>query len=148
MKVSRSAILVYSAQQMYDIVADIERYPEFLKWCDEVTMLDSRGDMLTARMHIAYGKLNIRFTTRNQNLPGEKIALTLVDGPFSNLDGIWEFKQLGTSSCKVSVNMSFRFDTSFAPGILGKVFEKVIVMQLEAFQQRAQQLYGSSTLLS
>ncbi|MFT7526090.1 MAG: ribosome-associated toxin RatA of RatAB toxin-antitoxin module [Arenicella sp.] len=144
MKISRSALLAYSAQQMYKIVADVQQYPDFLNWCDEVTVLDEQENTVTARMHIAYSKLNIRFTTRNQNTPTDSIAMSLVDGPFSNFDGLWQFKQLGDSASKVSIEMNFNFDNSLAPNILGKVFEKVISMQLESFQKRAQQLHGKS----
>ena len=144
MKISRSALLSYSAQQMYEIVADVQRYPDFLNWCDEVTVLDEQENSVTARMHIAYSKLNIRFTTRNQNTPNDSIAMSLVDGPFSDLDGLWQFKQLGDCASKVSIEMTFNFDNSLAPNIFGKVFEKVISMQLESFQKRAQQLHGKS----
>jgi ribosome-associated toxin RatA of RatAB toxin-antitoxin module len=145
MKISRSALLAYSAQQMYEIVADVQQYPDFLNWCDEVTVLGEQENIVTARMHIAYSKLNIRFTTRNQNTPTDSIAMSLVDGPFSSFDGLWQFKQLGDCASKVSIEMNFNFDNSLAPNILGKVFEKVISMQLESFQKRAQQLHGKST---
>lgn len=146
MKISRSALLSYSAQQMYEIVADIQQYPDFLNWCDEVTVISAQGNNVTARMHIVYSKLNIRFTTRNQNTPNESIAMSLVDGPFSSLDGLWQFKYLDDFASKVSIEMSFDFDKSLAPSVFGKVFEKVISMQLDAFQKRAQQLHGNNTL--
>ena len=144
MKISRSALLSYSAQQMYEIVADIQQYPNFLNWCDEVTVIDAQQNIVTARMHIAYSKLNIRFTTRNQNTPNDSIAMSLVDGPFSSLDGLWQFKELDDFASKVSIEMTFKFDNSLAPSVLGKVFEKVISMQLDAFQKRAQQLHGTN----
>ncbi|NNC98845.1 MAG: type II toxin-antitoxin system RatA family toxin [Gammaproteobacteria bacterium] len=144
MKVSRSALLPYSATQMYDIVTDIQSYPDFLNWCESVELLAEDEGEVIARLNISTAKLNLHFTTRNVNKPGESITLTLVDGPFSQLTGQWQFKALSHDACKVSVDMNFEFDRSLVPAVFGNVFGKLISMELDAFQQRAQQLYGKA----
>ena len=142
MKVSRSALLPYSASQMYTIVADIRTYPEFLNWCEVVEIIDEQEFEVVAKLKISYSKLNIQLTTRNQNIPNERIVMSLVEGPFSSLEGVWAFKRLSPNACKVSINMQFDFDRSVVSNVFSKVFEKVISMQLDAFQKRAQKIYG------
>jgi ribosome-associated toxin RatA of RatAB toxin-antitoxin module len=142
MQVSRSALLPYSAMQMYDVVANIEDYPNFLGWCEDVSVMDREELEVVAKLKIAYGKLRFQFTTKNRNIPGESITLCLVDGPFSEFHGKWVFKPLAESACKVSIDMDFSFDTRMVPGMFGKVFEKIVATQLDAFQKRAKELYG------
>lgn len=144
MKVSRSALLPYSAIQMYGVVADVGAYPEFLNWCEGAEIVSAKDNELIAKLKISYKKLRFQFTTSNLNTPGESIELKLVDGPFSNLHGIWVFKSLGQGASKVSIEMDFNLDTKLVPGVIGKVFEKIVSSQLDAFQLRAQQLYGVS----
>ena len=143
MNVSRSALLPYSVSQMYKIVSDIRAYPEFLNWCEGIEIIEETEDEVIAKLKISYSKLNIQFTTRNQNILNSRIILNLVDGPFSSLEGVWDFKELNAEACKVSINMQFKFDRSLVPSIFSKVFEKIISMQLDSFQKRAKQLYGS-----
>ena len=144
MKVERSALLPYSAMQMYEIVADIRAYPEFLSWCSAVELVEERDAEVVANLKIAYRKLNMAFTTRNQNKPGESISLSLVDGPFSQLNGQWRFAALNKQACKVSIVMEFHFKRSAVSAVFGKAFEKIIVKQLQAFQMRAVQLHGAA----
>ena len=144
MKVSRSALLPFSAMQMYCVVADINAYPEFLSWCEGVEIVDSNDGELIARLQITYKKLRFQFTTSNLNDPGESIELKLVDGPFSKLHGQWIFKPLGEDASKVSFDMDFDLDTKLVSGVVGKVFEKIVSTQLDAFQKRACQLYGDT----
>ena len=144
MNVSRSSLLPYSASQMYEIVADIRAYPDFLNWCEAIEIIDEQELEVIAKLKISYSKLNIQFTTRNQNIPNERIIMNLVDGPFSSLEGVWLFKKLNSDACKVSIDMQFDFDRSVVPSIFTKVFEKIISMQLDAFQKRAQNIYGKA----
>ncbi|NND82814.1 MAG: type II toxin-antitoxin system RatA family toxin [Gammaproteobacteria bacterium] len=142
MNVVRSALLPYSASDMYRVVADIESYPQFIKFCTGADIISRDGDITVAKVHIEYSKLNIQFTTRNQNFPGRLIKMEKVDGPFIVLQGEWRFDALTDSACKVSVEMNFDFDNNVANTVLGPVFKKTIAMQLQAFQNRAEQLYA------
>lgn len=142
MKVIRSALLPYSAENMYEIVADIEAYPGFLNWCTAAEIVSRQPDEVVARLKIEYSKLNIQFTTRNRVTPAESIALSLVDGPFTDLSGEWRFESLAPEACKVIIEMNFIFDRSLSRSVMAQVFKKTIGMQLDAFQKRAQQLHG------
>jgi len=145
MKVSRSALLPYSARKMYDVVNDIRSYPGFLGWCEGSEILSESTKEVVAKLLISYGKMNFSFTTKNINSPHESIQLGLVDGPFSNLSGQWNFKALSDDACKVSLDMEFQFDNPITHKLFGRIFEKVIVTQLEAFQKRAAIVYAHST---
>ncbi len=147
MNVARSALLPYSTAQMFAVVSNVEAYPEFLNWCSGVEVLQRANDELTAKMHIAYGKLRFSFSTRNVSEPDRSIDLSLVEGPFTNFSGRWEFLPLQSNSpdsseaCKISLQMAFDFDRGLASVMLGKMFEKIAAAQLDAFQQRASELY-------
>lgn len=146
MRISRSSILPYGAEQMFSVVADLDSYSEFLNWCSGVEVLENANSfaegIVIAKMYIAYGKLEFSFTTRNENSPGEAINIELVDGPFSAFSGQWQFQQLGDSGCKTSLEMEFAFKRSFGSAVVSKVFEKIASSQLESFQQRAHQLFA------
>lgn len=144
MKVSRSALLPYSARKMYEVVADIRSYPGFLGWCEGAEILSESTEETRAKLLILYGKMNFSFTTKNANTPYESIQLSLVDGPFSSLSGQWRFQSLSDDACKVSLDMEFQFDNPITHKLFGRIFEKVIVTQLEAFQKRAAVVYGEA----
>ena len=147
MKVSRSAILPYSAEKMYDVVADIRSYPGFLNWCDNMQIISETPEQVVAKLMISYGKLNFSFTTKNQMVKNESITMNLVDGPFSSLTGMWTIQRLNDDASKVSLEMDFMFDNPITHKLFGRVFQKVISAQLDAFQTRAEQLYGVQKLL-
>lgn len=142
MKVSRSALLPYSTRKMYDVVADIRSYPGFLSWCDNMEIIQESTEEVIAKLMISYGKMNFSFTTKNTNTPYTSIQLDLVDGPFSDLTGLWRFQALSDDACKVSLDMNFQFDSAVTHKLFARVFEKVILTQLDAFQKRAVVVYG------
>lgn len=148
MNVLRSALLPYSAEKMYDIVADIEAYPDFLNWCSAADIVSQQPDWVIARLKIEYSKLNILFTTRNQNTPGKSILLSLVEGPFVDLSGEWRFEALTPEACKVCIEMDFNFEKSLTRKVLSGVFKKTIGMQLDAFQKRAELIHGKPEFFS
>jgi len=142
MKVSRSSLLPYSAEKMYDVVADVRSYPGFLKWCDSMQIISETPEEVVAKLIISYGKLDFSFTTRNKMVKNETIQMNLVDGPFSRLNGVWTILKLDDDASKVSLEMEFAFDNPITQKLFGRVFQKIISAQLDAFQKRAQQLYG------
>ena len=144
MKVSRSALLPYSAEKMFDVVADIRSYPGFLKWCDDMQIISENAEEVVAKLMISYAKLNFSFTTRNKMKKNESITMNLVDGPFSSLTGQWTIQALSDDACKVSLEMDFMFDSKITDKLFGRFFENIINDQIDAFQKRASQLYGSN----
>ena len=89
--VKRSVLLWYSPREMYDLVIDIERYPSFLPWCAKADVVERHDDGMTARLTLVKGGLRHAFTTRNRHRTGEQVSVALVDGPFSELEGTWQF---------------------------------------------------------
>lgn len=141
-RVNRSALLHYSARQMYDLVVDIERYPEFLNWCSKTRILERSDSEVVASIEIRFKGLHRTFTTRNTMEGGRSVRIELVDGPFRTLSGIWRFVELDTDSCKIELDLEFDFSTNFLDRIVGPVFSQIANRQLDAFQRRAGQVYG------
>jgi len=146
MKISRSAILPHNAKNMYDVVADVRSYPGFLAWCNGITIVSESADEVVAELVIAYGKLDFSFTTRNNMQKNQTIQMSLVAGPFSDLTGEWVFSELNDEACKVSLEMDFMFDNPIAHKVFSGVFQKIISTQLDAFQRRANVLYGEPSI--
>jgi len=144
MNISRSALLPYSAQQMYNIVNDIRAYPQFLKWCKESQIISETSNDVVAKLLIKYSKLNFEFTTKNTNTQNQSIKLSLVDGPFNELHGEWRFDALNENACKVSLELQFDFKQKITKHIMAKVFSNLVSTQIEAFKDRANDLYGTN----
>ena len=144
MKVSRSSLLPYSAAKMYDVVADVRSYPGFLNWCHNMQIISETSDEVVAKLMISYGKLNFSFTTRNKMVKNESVEMSLVDGPFSELNGRWTILSLNDNASKVSLDVDFMFDNPITQKVFGKVFHKIVSAQLDAFQKRAELLYGKT----
>lgn len=141
-KINRSALLGYSARQMYDLVVDIERYPEFLNWCSDARILERSENEVVASIEIRFKGLHRSFTTRNHMDSGRSVRIELVDGPFRTLNGIWNFIELDADSSKIELDLEFDFSTRFLDRIVGPVFSQIAHRQLDAFQRRAAQVYG------
>jgi ribosome-associated toxin RatA of RatAB toxin-antitoxin module len=141
-KVSRSALVPYSAAEMFALVDNPEAYPEFLPWCHaaEEHLRDAGGVEATIEFH----KRGIRrlIRTRNINRANESIEIRLVDGPFRCLRGSWQFRQLGDAGCKVSLEMQFEFSNRLVNAVFGRAFEDTCNSLVEAFTARAAEVYG------
>ncbi|MDZ7839737.1 MAG: type II toxin-antitoxin system RatA family toxin [Gammaproteobacteria bacterium] len=141
-RVNRSALLNYSARQMYDLVVDIEHYPEFLNWCSETRILERTESEVVASIEIRFKGLHRSFTTRNRMDDGRSVRIELVDGPFRTLNGIWRFVELDEHASKIELDLEFDFSSVFLARIVGPVFSQIANRQLDAFQRRAAQVYG------
>jgi len=141
-KVQRSALVPYSAAQMFTLVDDVESYPEFLPWCKSSMVHSRDGDTLEATIEMQRGNISRKFRTRNTNEPPTRIDIALVDGPFRHLQGRWVFEQLDEAGSKVELNLSFEFASSMIDALLGRFFENTCNTLIEAFNRRADKLYG------
>ena len=140
--IQRSALMPYSAEQMYDVVIDIERYPDFLPWCAGTEILEQREDFMRASIHMRKGKLNHAFTTKNRLVPGRQVHMELVDGPFRKLEGDWLLTPLPEDrGCKVELDLEFEFSNRLVGMLIGPVFTQIANSLVDAFCQRAHQLY-------
>jgi ribosome-associated toxin RatA of RatAB toxin-antitoxin module len=145
--VHKSVLIWYSPAEMYALVIDVASYPQFLPWCDKTSVLDETAGGMTAKIGIAFVGLKHSFTTRNLHEPDRKVSIELVDGPFSMLDGQWEFSPLGDASqraCKIDFTLRYDFDSAALAALVGPVFDKIAGSLVDAFVKRASQVYGEA----
>ncbi|MGA0033001.1 MAG: type II toxin-antitoxin system RatA family toxin [Burkholderiales bacterium] len=142
--VSKSALVQYSAEQMFGLVDAVERYPEFLPWCSGTTV-SYRDELITrATIHISYRGIRQSFSTENRKQAPESMTMHLVDGPFRKLDGDWRLTPLGEDGCKVDFRLQYEFSSMLLEKVIGPVFGYIAGTMVEAFLKRADRLYGSS----
>ena len=135
--VDRSALVPYSAAQMFALVDDVPAYSDFLPWCQDATEVSRDAGQVIARLKVGFESLNTEFTTANTLMPDTAIAMRLQDGPFSELAGQWEFEQVGEAGCQVSLKMQFEFANATQDLLLGASFEKICDQLIDAFIKRA-----------
>lgn len=140
-QVNRSALVLHSAQEMFEIVNDVLAYPDFLPWCTKTQLLYEDEHQMEATLHLAKAGLKYSFTTRNRLARYERIELELVEGPFSKLSGVWTFEPLNDEACKVSLSLGFEFEGKLKSIAMGKVFNQVATTLVDAFVQRADKVY-------
>ena len=141
--IEKSALVPYSSQQMYVLVDDIAAYPEFLPWCKSTEILMRNDDEVRASVEIAQGMLHKSFTTHNRLQKDKMIEMRLIEGPFSHLEGFWRFEVLGERACKVRLDMDFEFSNKLIGMAMGPVFSQISNTMVDAFCQRAVQVYGN-----
>ena len=145
--VKKSVLLWYSPREMFDLVVDVASYPKFLPWCQKAEVLGDEAGAVTARLHLAYAGVRHAFTTRNEHVPGREVRLHLVNGPFSDLEGRWTFTPVGGEgerACRVDLKMDYGFSNALLATLVGPVFDKIATSMVDAFVQRAEQVYGAS----
>ncbi|HYP86151.1 type II toxin-antitoxin system RatA family toxin [Variovorax sp.] len=145
--VHKSVLIWFSAQEMYALVTDVARYPEFLPWCDRAQVLEQDEAGMTAEIGLAFAGFHQAFTTRNTHVPDREVHLNLVDGPFSRLDGVWRFTPVGEPdqrACRVELDLNYGFDSVTLRSLVGPVFDKVAGTLVDAFVKRAEQVYATS----
>ena len=150
--VKKSVLLWYTPHGIYRLVTDVEKYPEFLPWCERVDVLGRDEQGPTARLHLAYAGIRHAFTTRNVQVADESVHLMLVDGPFSLLDGMWRFVPLplpaasgGVDSvaCKIEFGLRYEFSNAILEAAISPVFDRIADTFVDSFVRRAEQVHGS-----
>lgn len=140
--------VAHSPRQMYDLVADITRYPEFLPMCTGLTVLSRQpatngGESLTARMSVGYQSIGEAFTTRVLLQPDAKrITATYIDGPFKYLDNKWVFLDAGDGGTLIDFDISYEFQSILLALLVGAVFDQALRKFTQAFEERAYEIYG------
>lgn len=138
----------YSAEQMYALVADVERYPEFIALCREVRVLSRAPAELLARMTVAYQALHESYTSRVTLDPaGRAIHVAAVDGPFRTLTNDWRFEPSATG-CTVHFTLDYAFRSRMLGMVMGTLFDRAFAKFSDAFIARAHALYGRDTAAS
>ena len=140
-KVTRSALVSFSADQMFDLVNDVARYPEFLPGCSGSRVIESSDSAMVASVDVSKAGISKTFTTSNRLAEGAEILMELVDGPFKKLQGGWYFTPLDDQACKVELKLEFEFSSRMIEMAFGKVFNELTSNMVNAFTQRAKQVY-------
>jgi len=142
--INRSALVPFSANDMFKLVDDIDRYAEFLPWCKSTNVISrdaTDNAEVVASIEIAKAGINKTFTTRNENVAGTQIELKLVDGPFDHLHGYWRFAPLNEHACKITLDIEFDFSNKLLSMTLGPVFSQICNSLVNAFVSRANEVY-------
>ncbi|HEB97495.1 MAG TPA: type II toxin-antitoxin system RatA family toxin [Sedimenticola thiotaurini] len=140
--VHKSALVGYSARQMFDLINDVESYPEFLPWCRSTRLLSRDGDELCGELEVARIGISQRFSTCNRLHPYERIDIRLKEGPFRDLHGSWRLTELREDACKVELELVFEFSGRLINTAFGKVFGQIANSLVDAFCKRASEVYG------
>jgi ribosome-associated toxin RatA of RatAB toxin-antitoxin module len=141
-RISKSAIVPYTPQQMFELVNNINDYSQFLNWCDSSSILNQSDNQITASVEINKGGIKQTFSTLNTLTPYKSIAMELVDGPFDVLSGEWRFEPLGDNAAKIHLDLQFKFKSMLIDMTLSPVFKNIANSQLDSFVERAKYIYG------
>ena len=143
--VHKSVLIWYSAPEMFTLVTDVEAYPKFLPWCDHASVLAQDDHGMKAEVGISFSGIRQTFTTRNEHVPGRQVHMSLVDGPFSKLEGHWTFTPVGAEgqrACRVELKLDYAFRSATLAALVGPVFDRIAGSLVDAFVKRAEQVYG------
>jgi ribosome-associated toxin RatA of RatAB toxin-antitoxin module len=139
--ISRSALVMYSVEQMYQLINDIAAYPEFIPDCGDSKIISSNDNEITAALLVSKAGIKKWFTTKNTLKENEEVTLTLVDGPFKNLKGSWTLQPLSEEACKISLHLDYEFSSKVFDLAFGRVFNSLANNMVQAFTQRAKEVY-------
>lgn len=134
--------LPYSAEQMYDLVADVGRYQEFLPWVVATRVKSDDGHEMIADMLVGFKALREKFTSRVEKERPRVIKVHYVDGPMRDLDNVWTFHPVDETSCDLEFDVKFTFRNPLFEKLAGQYFDKAFRKMVAAFETRAAELYG------
>lgn len=140
--IHKSALVKFSAVQMFDLVNDIEAYPQFLPWCGGSRILKREDGMVEAELLIAKGGFHKTFATRNHHDQGGRMTISLLNGPFSHLEGVWNFMPLREDASKITLDLEFEMSGMLANLAFGAVFNQICNTMVSSFTTRAKQVYA------
>ncbi len=141
-EIRRSALVNYSPAQMFDLVNDVEAYPKRFSWCAGAEILEHTEDVLVARLDLKFAGFRQSFTTRNTVNPPERLHMSLVDGPFRSLDGLWNFLALGDAGCKITFALDFDYASRLGGGAIKLGFQGLANRMVDDFCREAERVYG------
>jgi ribosome-associated toxin RatA of RatAB toxin-antitoxin module len=141
-RIHRSAIVECSARQMYDLVEDIESYPEFLPWCSDAHVRERTAGRTVATIDVGIPGIRQSFTTENTNVPEKSIDMRLLQGPFRRFEAHWKFAALGTGASRVEFTMAYEFADRILSRALDPLFGGIARTMVDAFTRRAGRLHG------
>lgn len=141
-EIRRSALVRYTPAQMFDLVNDVEAYPKRFAWCSGAHVLERADDVLVARLDLKFAGFNQSFTTRNTVEKPHRLQMSLVDGPFRSLEGLWTFTPLGEQGCKIAFALDFDYAGWLGGGAIKLGFQGLANRMVDDFSREAERLYG------
>jgi ribosome-associated toxin RatA of RatAB toxin-antitoxin module len=144
--VERSAIVAFTPAQMFALVDDVARYPQFLPWCTGARAEQTSPTERLASIDVSKGAIRMQLTTRNTVRKDTDILMELVEGPFSHLVGRWGFSGMGERGSRIAFRVEFEFKSRLMAMALNPVFESICDKIVDAFVARAAQTYGTPTV--
>jgi ribosome-associated toxin RatA of RatAB toxin-antitoxin module len=143
-ELARSALVPYTPAQMFALVSDLERYPEFVPWVSKAVVRERGANYVIGQLEMHRSGTREAFTTRNTMNEPHSIDMQLVEGPFKVLSGQWTFDDIAARGCKVSLQMKFEFSNPVLGLLLSRTFEKSCSELVDAFVARARAVYGAT----
>jgi ribosome-associated toxin RatA of RatAB toxin-antitoxin module len=141
-RIARSAIVECSARQVYDLVEDIESYPEFLPWCVAAHVRERVPARTVATLEVGMPGIRQSFTTENTNAPGKSIDMRLLQGPFRRFEAHWKFTALGAAATRIEFAIAYEFADRILAKALEPLFDQIAGTMVDAFTRRAERLYA------
>ena len=139
--VNRSALLPYSAHDMYCLVNDVASYPQFMDGCSSVDIIEHTDELMRATLYLKKAGMEVSFTTCNQLVAGTSIEMYLQNGPFKTFNGLWQFKALSDSACKLTLDLEFEFKSRTLAKLATGVFSGVSSNLVDSLCKRADEIY-------
>ena len=141
-EIRRSALVKYSPAQMFDLVNEVEAYPKRFAWCAGADILERHEGAVVARLDLKFAGFRQSFTTRNVVEPPRRLQMSLVDGPFRSLEGVWDFIALGDAGCKVAFALDFDYAGRLGGSALKFGFQGLAGRMVDDFCREAERVYG------
>ena len=136
--------LNYSNKQMFDLIIDVEKYPEFLPWCKSTNVYEKKSNIFYSDMEIGFSVVKESFTSKVTSINSEKILSEAISGPFNKMNNIWDIKSINKNKCEITLNIEFDFKSFLLKNLMGKLFEVASIRMIEAFEDRANYLYNDN----
>jgi ribosome-associated toxin RatA of RatAB toxin-antitoxin module len=141
--VEKTALIKVPASMLYEVVNNVDAYPEFLPWCKSARLLSRTKDELCGEIEVSKAGVTQSFSTCNLLFPCHRIEIRLKKGPFRKLEGAWEFTELSIDACKVRLSLEFDFSNALMRGAFGVIFGQIANSLVDAFCKRANELAGN-----
>ncbi len=143
-RVKKMALVPYTDQQMFDLVNNVQDYPQFLPFCSKTELVSQDANHICASMTFAKGGIEKSFTTRNILTPYEYMEVHLVDGPFKHLEGFWRFVALADGDCRIEFELNYEFNSRMLMMLFGPLFSHVANTLVDTFIKRADEIYAQN----
>jgi ribosome-associated toxin RatA of RatAB toxin-antitoxin module len=135
--IHKSAIVLHSAQKMFELVDSVENYPQFLPWCGSTQIIERDNNKTIASIEINYKGIRQTFTTKNTKKQNQEMNIKLIDGPFKSLSGQWMFKNLDKDSCQIELKLEYEFSNIILEKLISPVFNMIANTFIDEFIKEA-----------